>query len=389
MQPLSNAVEPAQRGALTDGAHPALAWIPLGSMVLASTAIAAGLWLTVPPEPASLRALQLALAIVAVFGAVLSSYRPASGLILSSGATLTAWVLGLTADPFVLVGFGVFAVAERHGTRRLPWWLIAGSGTLAVGAMGLNADGFQDRIRDVLLSAVVLAVSWGLGVRTRQAKLDSAARSRAEERLHIARDVHDILTHSLSAIGVRAGVAAHVNTLGEIELRETLRQVELDARGSLAELTGLLNEIRDGALDATGNAPFVPLSEVLAHLARTAEDTGLRAALVLSGPVDTLPTEISTTVHRLVQEALTNTARHAAAASVHITITVQSNRVDVRVSDDGAGTAAGLRPGHGLTGMRERVDLIGGSLTLDGGPPGFTVSARMPLPDDVTDRHAT
>jgi len=344
-----------------------------------SMAIVIGLWLTVEPANDGARTLQLVLAAVAVAGTTVSIRWPVLAMIVTGVATGTAWVLGLTADPFLLTAFGVFALAERQGERRIPLRMLGGALIVALVTLGLSAEGLEDRFRALLLSAVVLTVAWVLGVRTRQVTLEAAARSRADERLRLVRDVHDILSHSLATIGVRAGVAAHVATLGEAELREVLRDVEAGARDSLAELTGVLRRERADDRFAPASGPVVELSAALADVARTAERTGMRTHLNVTGNVDDLPAALSTTVQRLAQESVTNAARHAEAASLRISVSVLTDRVDLEVQDDGLGATAGLRSGHGLTGMRERVALVGGTLRIHPGPPGFTVSASIPL----------
>ena len=178
---------------------------------------------------------------------------------------------------------------------------------------------------------------------------------------------------------LRAGVAAHVATMGEAGLREVLRDVEAGARDSLAELTGVLRRERADVGFAQANGPVVELSAALADVARTAERTGMRTHLNVTGNVGDLPAALSTTIQRLAQESVTNAARHAEAASLTISVSVLTDRVDLEVHDDGHGATAGLRSGHGLTGMRERVALVGGTLRIHPGPPGFTVSASIPL----------
>jgi signal transduction histidine kinase len=352
----------------------------LALRVLAGFIIVAGLWFTVTPDDEGARGVQIAMAAGALAGALLSIRWPLLGVAVTCLATGIAWLNGLTADPFVLAGFGVFVIAERQGTRRFPGWMVGGVAVVAGVAVTMSAEGLEDRIRALLLSAVVLTILWVLGVRTQQVKREAAVRSRAEERLRLARDVHDVLSHSLATIGVRAGVASHVSTLSEAELRGVLHDIEEGARGSLAELGELLRQVRigdSGAASATTLAG--PLSDTLSELLESAERAGLRTTLTLSGEVDALPAAVSATVHRVVQESVTNAIRHAAATSLHVTASVRVNRVDIAVSDDGLGAVAGLQAGLGLRGMRERVELVGGILALHKHPPGFTVSVSIPL----------
>jgi Signal transduction histidine kinase len=304
---------------------------------------------------------------------MLSAHRPALAVILTAGATASAWLLGVTADPFLLTGFAVFRHAERRGVRRFPWWMFAGLLIVLALSLGFGAEGVEDRLRGMLLSAVVLSAARVLGVRTREARREAAARSRADERLRLARDVHDVLSHSLGAIGVRAGVAAHVTSLDADELRGTLREIEGDARSSLSELKLLLQRERAG-----GDSSF-PLNAALAEIIRMAERADVKARLSFEGDVDALPAVVRTTVLRVVQEAVTNVIRHATADGLTVTLRISDDAAEIQVTDDGRGAPNGVRDGHGLIGMRERVELAGGTLRVVSTSEGFTVSASVPL----------
>lgn len=241
--------------------------------------------------------------------------------------------------------------------------------------------------RGVLLGIGVIAASWLLGARTRQARLAASARTRAEERLNLARDVDDVLSHSLGTIGVLAGVNAHVAALTEASLRTTLRDIEATARSGMVELKALLQRERDtdpALADATvqQSASHWSVSQGLASIARIAATVGLQATLHAPAGLDALPAAVRTTVYRIVQEAVTNVVRHAAARFVTISVHATDSGAAVQVSDDGCGRVAALREGHGLTGMRERVSLLGGTVAIedrDGG--GLTVSVTLPVAD--------
>lgn len=353
--------------------------VALGTLFFSLT-VFAGMWLSVAVS-ADLRPWQIVLGAVAVLGAVLSRRFPLVGVFLAGIATAVGWSFGVTVDPFLLVSVGVLTFAERRGSRRFPWWLLIAWAGLMVTALILGsppeAAGFEDRMRGVLLSAIVLAAAWVLGVRTRQARLEAAARARTDERLRLARDVHDALSHSLGAIGVQAGVAAHVTALSEPELRATLQEVESQARSSLLELKLLLYSERSTRSES--GTVSLPLTGLLRDTARTAERSGLGVELVRMESVDALPAAVRTTVHRIVQEAVTNAIRHAEASTLRISVTVQDTTIEVIVNDDGIGAPDGVREGHGLTGMRERVALVGGELSVESTPTGLTVTARLPV----------
>lgn len=350
----------------------------------------AAFWLTVPVAAVD-RPLQLLLGAAAVGGMLVGVRAPLLGALVAAVSTGVALGCGVTADPFLLASVGVLTVAERSGSRRFPWWLLGIGIVLTLGTLVLGGDpgstDFVDRARTLLLSALVLAAAWVLGVRTRQSRETAEARARSAERLRLARDVHDVLSHSLSAIGVQAGVVAHVRTLGEPELRAALREIETQSRDSLAELKALLHREREA--DAAGEpdrvAPLPP-SGSLRDLVRTAERAGLSVRLDCSSDLDELPQLVRTTVHRVAQEAVTNALRHAAATELTISVATDDVMLHVTVSDNGRGAPAGFPDGHGLTGMRERVEIIGGDLRLTDTAAGFTVDARLPLSGDTGGR---
>lgn len=363
---------------------------------LVGVVLIAALWLADATPDMPWRLVQIGLAPAVLIAVLLRRRWPASAVVISLLATCAAWTLGLTYDPFVPTGWCVLVLAERRGVRAAPWWMFASGAVLLIVTLGVSAEGIEDRMHGMLLGGVVLSAAWVLGVRTRQAQIDAAARSRSEERLRLARDVHDVLSHSLGAIGVRAGVTAHVTTLKEDALRDALREIEKDARGSLAELKLLLSRERTsgpeqtwtgvhptlgrGSADAIAENPSSPFGEILADLASSARRAGIRATVEVSGDVDRLPVDVRTTLHRVAQEALTNVMRHASASSVSIAVALFAERVQLQVRDDGvgAGAAAGIE-GHGLTGIRERAALMGGTVLIDAARSGFTVTVSLPL----------
>ncbi|MDQ1076974.1 signal transduction histidine kinase [Microbacterium testaceum] len=336
-----------------------------------------GLWLTVTPEDLAARWTQLALGATAVAGVMAGSRLPFLGVVVTTAATACAWTLHVTADPFMLTGFAVFRLAEKRGGRRFPWWMFAGVVLVVLTSAFLGTEGVEDRFRGMVLSAVVLCVAWVLGVRTREVREEAAARSRAEERLRVARDVHDVLSHSLGTIGVQAGVAAHVSTLGTEQLREVLRGIEGDARASLFQLKALLQRERTGT--EAENVASSPLSTALARLAMSAERAGICVRVDSDETIDGLPSDVRTTVLRVVQEAMTNVIRHAAASLAIVRLHVSSESVTVGIQDDGQGAPRTFQPGHGLAGMRERIELLGGTVDFASSTSGFTVSATIPL----------
>ena len=338
--------------------------------------------------------MQLVLAAAAVLGAACSVGAPRSGILLSAAATGTAWCLGVTSDPFAITGVALFTAAEHRGSRRFPRPLIVSALTLFLLTLLLGAEDFEHHVRNGLLCIGVLSVSWALGVRSRQIRSETSVRSRTEERLRVARDVHDVLSHSLGTIGMRAGVAAHVAALDEAELRTTLREIEESARTGMHELRALLR--RERLTDPAGRhgpeggpGSSESLSRTLSEVARTAERAGVPTSLDLSEAPEDLPPAVQAAVHRIVQEAATNVVRHSAASSATIEVAGGDGWVEVSVSDNGRGRKALLHEGHGLTGIRERAALLGGSVVIEEHEDGgLLVLVRLPAAGARREEHA-
>ncbi|HUR05729.1 MAG TPA: sensor histidine kinase, partial [Nonomuraea sp.] len=196
-----------------------------------------------------------------------------------------------------------------------------------------------------------------------------------EGQLRVAREVHDVVAHTLGTIGVEAGVARHVASLPVEDLRRVLGEIEDSARSALEQVQGLVRTLRtDGK---TLREPAPGLAQLPALIDR-AERAGVETSLHLSGLEDWSESE-QFTVFRIVQEAITNVIRHAPGASCQVAVTSDPSMIRVEVRDDGPGRPPTVLDGHGLTGMRERVHLAGGDVLIgnhaDG---GFQVRVELP-----------
>ncbi len=319
--------------------------------------------------------------------------RHPEGVLLAMAVTGLAFattgnsVVGL--GPAVLVA--VYAVAAyRPPGRSLP---LVGVATVAmVVAVAASGAGFDTMAGN----AIVFAVVWLVGDRQRRAVAEAAAeRARAaelarsreqlarqavmEERLAIARELHDIVAHAMSVITVQSGTARMVMDGSPDVAREALSAIEETSRQALAEMRRLLSVLRD---DTAG--PDVLLSPArgladLDTLVDVAAASGLRVELSRQGDPVALPAGAELAAYRIVQEALTNVCRHARASSASVVVRYQPSEVDVEVTDDGIGGVPGTG-GHGLVGMRERAALYGGEVEAAPRPEGgFRVRARIPL----------
>jgi signal transduction histidine kinase len=209
--------------------------------------------------------------------------------------------------------------------------------------------------------------------RTRE---ETAARRAGEERLRIARDLHDSLTHTISVIKVHAGVAVHLARNRGEDIPDALVAIQDASREAMLELRATLEVLRqpDGrqAPDQLARLP---------DLLDTVNATGVKTTLVISGQRHALPAEVSQAAYRIVQEALTNVTRHAGEASATVRVGYGTKELTLQVDDDGqAKPGVPVVPGTGLTGMRERVTALGGELSAGPRPSGgFSVLARIPV----------
>ncbi|MGR6920203.1 sensor histidine kinase [[Actinomadura] parvosata] len=279
------------------------------------------------------------------------------------------------ADPLCLP-LALYTLTTR-GRAVLPL-LAAGAATV----QGVLAFPVTGTVRDQLgLVLAILAAAWAAGTAVRQrrryteqlaAQAEERARAQAvAERLRVARELHDVIGHSLSTIAVQAGVAGHVGEAGEMS--RTLASIEETSRSALRETRRLLGVLReDGEADL---APAPGLADLGALVART-RAAGLDVDLTIDGDA---AGEMGLTVYRIVQEALTNVLKHAGARHAAVRVEREEDALTVEITDDGTRGAA--RPyGHGLTGLRERVHLFGGEFEAGARPVrGYRVMARLPL----------
>jgi signal transduction histidine kinase len=327
-------------------------------------------------------------------------------LVVTSGLALVARrrapvpvlaVTGLCAVGYQATGFEVPAVAYlfavyaavRSGHRLAT--LVASVALLAalpLAAMASPHDWSAGesfvQARGVLeLAWLVAAAAAGEALRQAERRADEAERTReetarlraTEERLHIARELHDSLTHYISIIKVQAGVAVHLARKRGEEVPETLVAIEEAGKEATRELRATLKTLRDDA-----RSPSYGLDHVRV-LMEQARGTGLNTTLTIEGEPHDVPTAVDRAAYRIVQESLTNTARHAAATTASIQISYHPDNVAVRVDDDGKATPGTTPvPGVGLQGMRERVTALGGRLRAEPrSEGGFSVHAEFPV----------
>lgn len=221
----------------------------------------------------------------------------------------------------------------------------------------------------MLAGWMVAMVALGVVRNSRRAYADEASkRATTEERLRIARELHDVLAHNISLINVQASAALHRKNQSE-EALEAIKQASKDALREVRATLGVLRAVDE-------EAPTRPPGlHQLPDLVSRTRQAGLD--VTVDGEPRPLPPEVDLTAYRIIQEALTNVTRHASARSVHVRITYGDKDMSVQVNDDGRG--GNLVPGNGIRGMTERARAIGGSLTVSGDDQGVRVAASLPL----------
>jgi len=319
-----------------------LAWrrrAPLASALVVSAALAGR---ALAAEPLEVYPMTLALLVTAYS---VASYAP-------------------LRDALLAAGFAALAIAVA---------VVQGSGTAAT--------------PDPLPSAVLYGTVWLVGrvVGVRHQRAESLHRERetlaaeavAEERARIAREMHDVVSHSLAAIVMQSGGAANVLDSDPDRARQSLATIEATARRGLEEMRRMLGLLGDTEAELAPQPGLARIDDLLS----TARSAGLDVECRVRGDGPPLPAAVDVSAFRIVQESLTNVMKHADAGRVEIDVRREPDHLAIDVRDDGRPAEGEAGAGRGLAGMRERAEVLGG--TLDAGPradgPGFRVAARLPL----------
>jgi signal transduction histidine kinase len=328
----------------------------------------------------------------------LRRYRPLAVLAITTSAGVLILILTSRAQFPVGVLVALYTVAsrcERRVSIRAAEWVLL---PIVVGVT-VSDGGHPGR---AIPELAVFAIAWVLGdnIRTRRAylaELEARAarlerereerdeRAVAEERTRIARELHDVIAHNVSVMVVQASAGEELFDRDPARARESLSAVAEIGRAALTELRRLLGVIRtEERTDAEASYTPQPGIEYLDELVRQVRETGLAVELAVVGEPRELPEGVGLCAYRIVQEALTNTLKHAGASEAAVTVRYVADALELHVLDDGRGALSagtGENGGHGLIGMRERVALFGGELTArrrDAGD-GYEVRARLPL----------
>jgi signal transduction histidine kinase len=304
---------------------------------------------------------------------------------------VVALPFGLAPTSFLAAAYALYLVAV---VRKRPAGAAAVfiGGMSAAGAAGLTMTGARHyqggtQAVQVVLGLLVLGATWAAGsaVRERRESLrrvieQASERAKIEERLRIARDIHDVVSHSVGLIAIKAGIANHVIASHPEEAQEALTVIEDVSRRALRDMRATLTVLRREKEGAEDLRPVFGLSDLPA-LVQTAEAAGVRVDLRSRCPEEP-PDGVALSAFRIVQEALTNVIKHAAPTRCRVRLVAEQGALTIDVADDGPRSAH--RPtvpggGLGLVGMRERAAAHGGTLTA--GPQaggGFRISATLP-----------
>ncbi|AEV83410.1 two-component system sensor kinase [Actinoplanes sp. SE50] len=340
-------------------------------LLVAAGLLAPALWLPAAGGPVGrATAIALAAAQIVALRRLDRAPRLATAGILVAGTALS----------FVIPGLGpglAFVVLSTYAwARPAPESLWALTGTIVAVGTPAAAQGRWPLVAG-WIGASLLAWSWGALGRARSARHE-AERRRAvlEERGRIARELHDVLSHTVSVMVVQAAAADDVFDLNPAQARAAIRRTEAAGREALAELRTFLRTVRDGDAEPH-DAPPQPSLAGVERLVSTMGTGGLTVALRREGDGEP-PAGVQLCAYRIVQEALTNTVRHAGATEAGVLIRIGPAEVEVEVSDNGSATGP-VTAGNGIRGMRERAVLTGGTLTAAPRPGGgFLVTARLP-----------
>ena len=312
---------------------------------------------------------------------------------------VTAAGLGLHAvdshlgQPWFALLLGLYGLGNRAGHVSAT----IGAGALVAGTLWIDLRRLRDGadFSDVVPGWFIMAGVFGFGVwmrhraeerlalREQTARLESeheaaVAAVVAEERARIARELHDLVAHALAVIVVQAQAGARVVGTDPDQARNTLSSIESVGREGLVELRRLLDVLDPVGGEADASRPGLSQLEELAGRVRGA---GVPVEVVVTGMPRSLPPGLDLSAYRIVQEALTNTLKHAGPARSRVAVTYLPGTLEVEVTDDGrTRPATNGRVGRGLIGMRERAALYGGSLLAERAPHGgFRVQASFPL----------
>ena len=369
----------------------------------ALTAVAVGFAaigaLVVSEEPGARASDPAAFAFLLAMAAPLAWRRrwPMGVVAIVSLVALTSFALGYPGGPptipLLVALYSVAAAGHR-------WWTVAVTLVFAGGGLVFRAVVETESLVSIALNSALFVLVSLLGdavhsrrnlaaetrERLRLADVERKAETQrhlTEERLRIARELHDVMAHSVTTLSVQAAAALDSLDAHPEQARSMLESMRAASRQAMHELRATVSLLRE-ADDGERTRHPAPGLRQLDQLISGAEQAGLQVELTKTGPVHVLPPAVDLTGYRVVQEALTNVIRHADATSVRLALTYTPNRLTIQIDDDGCGApAVADGVGFGLNGLRERVAAVGGTLGCGPAPAGgFRVRAELPTGEE-------
>jgi len=332
-----------------------------------------------------------ALLLIVLAGLVLAGRHrhPVAVLVISTAAVSVYSLLGyvngaaLLSPTFALYALSVTLPLRQAVIAALATLVALATATGIGNPFGIPGGGSFPAIP----ALVAAALFGGIAVSNRRAYVasiearaeDEASRRVGEERLRIARELHDVVAHTMATINVQATAASQVLTERPETAAAALQAIRLASKDGLRELRAILNVLRQ-ADDAEPTTPTPGLAQLDA-LVTNAVRAGLPTELRVSGEAATLPMPVDLAAYRIIQESLTNAIRHAGPATATVSLTYSDTELLIEIADNGRGAPPSLgKGGHGLIGMRERAAATGGTMRAGSAPGGgYLVSARLPV----------
>jgi len=343
------------------------------------------------PFARGLDALAVVLVVVAAGSVAFARALPIPSFVIALATTGAYYGLGYHTDSPYFLGLVVTGYLSAEAGYRVRAGAFAALSLVTFGLLGVFGRSL-DRYDGLATAAIVIAgivagqvaaeLRAAFNRREQQALDEETLRQVADERLRIARELHDVVSHSIAMINVQASTALHVMSDRPEQAREALNNIKGASHDALRDMRGILGLLRDsdGKESRAPNGGVASLPSLVDNVRRSGTDVDL----TIEGDVSPLPPAIDLAAYRVVQEALTNVVRHAPGAPARVSLRRRPSGIEVLVENDGATEAVGPESRHGaglgLAGMRERVLAVGG--TLEAGPRsgrGFSVRAVLPL----------
>jgi len=342
-------------------------------------------------HPVGLRVAASLLTLVASGSLALRRSRPLAAFWTNSAAVMATIALGYPSDVYQWTSLVATYSIAAHGTSRQAW--VALPVPVAGVLFYFVRFPFEGGPPLAGLVAATWVVGWLVGrmygarleqvqlryerdLARRLAEANSERLALEEERSRIAHELHDIIGHTVNVMVVHAGAGRQAADGDSEVVHQAFETIERTGRAALGELDRVLAVLRR---DQAGRE-LLPAPGIgdLGELARTFADTGLPVEVQVSGDADRVPASVGLAAYRIVQEALTNTMKHARAGSASVRVAVDERRLELRIADDGGGDPAGLRPGRGILGMGERAAMHGGRVGIERDGDGrFVVTAEL------------